>query len=81
MFNKFILKDTSGKKSGTFTAFVLGFLVVNAKLLVSGLTIGGYAMAPFTGSEYGIALAALGSIYVLRRNGADKAAPKEKDIE
>jgi hypothetical protein len=67
MFEKFLLKDTAGKKSVTVTAFVLGFLVVNAKLLVSGITVAGYTMAAFTGAEYGVALSALGGIYVLRR--------------
>jgi hypothetical protein len=56
VFEKLLLKDTSGNKSVTVTAFVLGFLVVNAKLLISGLTIGGYTMAAFTGSEYGVTL-------------------------
>ena len=68
MFEKFLLKDTSGKKSTTLTAFVIGFVTVNLKLLVSGVTLIGYQMSPFTGSDYGIALGALGAIYVLRRS-------------
>ena len=68
--SKFLLKDSSGKKSVTMTAFVLGFLVVNAKLLLSGVTIMDYQMTAFTGSEYGIALSALGAIYVLRRSAS-----------
>jgi hypothetical protein len=77
MFDKLLLKDTSGKKSVTVTAFVLGFLVVNAKLLMSGITVAGYTMAAFTGSEYGIALGALGAIYVTRR--ATSTEGDEKD--
>jgi len=65
--NKILINNSDGKPSTTMTAFVLGFVVVNLKLLASGLTIGGYAMAPFTGGEYGMALGALGAIYVLRR--------------
>jgi len=67
MFEKLLLKDTSGQKSVTVTAFVLGFIVVNFKLLISGLTIGGYTMANFSGSDYGVALGALGAIYIMRR--------------
>lgn len=66
--NKFLLKDSSGKKSATMTAFVVGFVVINVKLILSGMTVGGLELAPFTGTEYAAALAALGSIYVLRRN-------------
>lgn len=67
-FQSFLLKDTKGNKSSTLTVFILGALVVNFKLLFSGMTFGGLTLAPFTGAEYGIAMAALGSIYVLRRN-------------
>ncbi len=76
MMEKFLLKDSSGKKSVTMTAFCLGFLVVNGKLLLAGMTIGSYQMAPFTGVEYGAALAALGAIYVLRRNVSDSEGSK-----
>jgi hypothetical protein len=64
----FLLKDTSGKKSTTLTAFIIGFITVNIKLLISGLTIGGYTMSNFSGIDYSAALAALGAIYVLRRS-------------
>lgn len=65
--NKFFMTDSSGKKSATLTAFAIGFLVVNVKLLLGGLSIAGFTMSAFSGSEYGIAVGALGSIYVLRR--------------
>lgn len=67
MLRNLSLTDTSGKKSVTVTAFVLGFLLINLKLLVSGMTLFGYQMTAFTGSEYSMALTALGGIYVLRR--------------
>lgn len=69
-FNKILLTDTSGKKSATLTAFVSGFLVVNAKLLLSGVTVGSVTLSPFTGTEYATAVAALGGIYILRRSTA-----------
>lgn len=67
-FNSFLLTDTSGKKSATLTAFVLGFIVVNLKLLFSGMTVKGIELAAFTGGEYAASLGALGAIYVLRRS-------------
>lgn len=80
--NKFLLKDSSGEPSVTMTAFVTGFIVVNLKLLISGLTIGGYKMAAFTGGEYAAALSALGAVYVMRRNfgnpSGDGSKKKEK---
>jgi len=66
--NKLLINDSSGKPSVTMTAFVTGFMVVNLKLLISGLTIAGYTMAAFTGGEYAAALSALGGVYVMRRN-------------
>ena len=76
MFSKLLLTDTSGKKSTTLTAFVLGFVIVNIKLLASGLTLGGYSMSEFTGGDYSAAMAALGAIYVLRRS-TDPSLKKE----
>lgn len=66
--NKLLIKDSAGKPSVTMTAFVTGFVVVNAKLLLSGVTLAGYTMAAFTGGEYAAAVGALGAVYVLRRN-------------
>lgn len=67
-FENFLLKDTSGKKSLTATAFAVGFLVVNFKLLTSGLTCGSITFGQFDGTQYGLALSSLGAIYLLRRN-------------
>ena len=64
----YLLKDSSGKRSVTHTAFVLGFIIVNLKLLTSGLALGTVKVESFDGTQYGIALAALGAIYILRRN-------------
>lgn len=67
MLEKCLLKDSNGHKSTTVTAFVLGFIVVNLKLLVSGLTLAGYEMSAFSGGDYAAAVGALGAIYVMRR--------------
>lgn len=75
--NKLLIKDSSGKPSVTMTAFVTGFMVVNVKLLISGLTIAGYTMAAFGGGDYAAAVAALGGTYVLRRSTEKNDGKKE----
>jgi len=76
--SKLLLKDSSGKKSATMTAFVLGFIVVNLKFLFSGMTIHGFVIAPLSGVEYAAAVGALGSIYILRRSTSPKSPDQKK---
>jgi len=76
--NNFLIKDSDGKPSVTMTAFVTGFIVVNAKLLLSGVTIAGYTMTAFTGGEYAAAIGALGAVYVMRRSTQKKNEVSEK---
>lgn len=75
---RFLLKNSDGKKSVTMTSFVIGFVVVNAKLIFSGMSFGGFTVSQFTGSEYGVAVAALGSVYTLRRNFGDTSGTKSE---
>lgn len=79
MFEKFLLKDTSGNKSTTLTVFVIGFITVNIKLLISGLTIGDYTMSTFTGVDYAAALSALGGIYVMRRSASNNKVSESQE--
>lgn len=74
---KFLIKDSKGEPSVTMTAFVTGFLVVNAKLLLSGVTVAGITVTAFTGTEYAAALSALGAIYVMRRNFGNTSTKKD----
>lgn len=69
---KFLLYDSKGNRSITRTIFVLGSLLVNLKLLLSGIAIGELTFEKFSGSDYGMAMAALGAIYVLRKNPQNK---------
>ena len=72
---KWFIKDSEGNPSITTTAFFLGFLVVNLKLLAAGLEITDkFKFSQFSGVEYGAALAALGGVYILRKN-----KPVDKD--
>ena len=72
---KFLLSDSSGKKSTTVTIFIIGSIVCIAKLAVSGLTIGSITLPEFSGAEFGMALAALGGVYVLRRSTSKEEYP------
>lgn len=65
---KYFIKDSNGRASITTTAFFLGFIIVNAKLLLSNSFIFGLQFSEFTGSEYAMAIGALGGVYLLRKN-------------
>jgi hypothetical protein len=61
------LKDpNSGQKSVTLTAFVTGFLVCLFKLVFSGVAIGNFKLAIFTGIDFASAITALGGVYSLK---------------
>lgn len=64
------LPDSDGKPSITATAFIVGFLVCTTKLLISGITVLGFSMSAFSGSDYATAVGALGAVYVLRRHSS-----------
>lgn len=77
--NSFLLTDTNGRKSSTVTVFIIGAIVVNLKLILSGMTVMGVTLAPFTGGEYSAAMGALGAIYVLRRSTDPEKKSQPKD--
>jgi len=68
------LTDNNGKPSVTTTAFLLGFIVICIKLLLSGVEYKGIKMSDFTGTDFGIAMAALGGVYVMRNNNKEAEA-------
>ena len=75
IYNRLIMWITDPKskeKSVTLTAFVVGFAAASGKLLISGITIGGLVMSPFTGVDFAAAVGALGAIYVMRRHNSQK---------
>lgn len=76
---KFLVKDSSGKPSVTTTAFIIGFFVVNFKLLMSGIKINDtIKFIEFGGGDYAAALAALGAIYVLRKHSEAKTSEQKE---
>lgn len=74
-----ILKDIkTGKPSYTVSAFVFGFFVINIKLLLAGINITDeIKMSDFSGVDYAASAAAIGSIYVLRKNKTIKSDDNE----
>jgi tetrahydromethanopterin S-methyltransferase subunit E len=54
--------------SVTLTAFVWGFAVCTVKLLIGDVAYGALNLGHFGGGEYSAAIAALGGVYVMRRN-------------
>lgn len=78
---KFILNDLkTGKPSYTVTAFVIGFWIINIKLLLAGMQFSDkIKMSEFSGMDYATAAAAIGSIYVLRKNKTIEKDKTEKD--
>jgi hypothetical protein len=83
LLSKLIIKDVkTGKPSYTVTAFVVGFFVVNLKLILSGVSISeDFKMSEFSGVDYAAAVAALGSIYVMRKNNSIKPDNKDEKDE
>jgi len=74
MFNKIhhILMITdvhTGKPSYTATMVVVGFLVINIKLLLSGMQFtDAIRMSDFSGIDYSACLGALGGIHIFNKS-------------
>jgi hypothetical protein len=74
IMSKLVIKNVkTGQPSYILTAFILGILIVNVKLLFSGIEVAGIKMSDFSGVDYSAAVAALGGIYTL-----NKQVTKEK---
>ena len=74
-----IIKNVkTGKPSYTLTMTIVGFLVINIKLLFSGIEImDKFKMSDFSGVDYAAALAAIGSIHIFNK----KVGTAKKDID
>jgi hypothetical protein len=76
----FIIKNKkTGKPSYTTTMVVVGFAIINLKLLLSGIEImDKVKMSEFSGVDYAAALSAIGAIHVGNKklNG-----PKEENTK
>lgn len=65
-FTSLLSKLPSGTPTGV--AFYVGFLVINFKLLVSGLTIHTYRMSDVSVSDWATGIAALAALYVSNKH-------------
>lgn len=64
--------------SVTLTVFITGFIICTGKLLLSGIKTDIITFEQFSGVDYAAALAALGGIYVMRKNRT--IHKKDKDV-
>lgn len=62
---KYLLPDSEGAPSTTRSVFFYGCMICLTKLAVSGVTIGPLALGSFGGSDFALAIGALGGIYSL----------------
>lgn len=78
--NKLVIKDLkTGKPSYTLTAFMVGFFVINIKLIFSGVQFTEtFRFSDFSGMDYGACMAALGGVYTLRKNNSIKQNKPEE---
>lgn len=72
-----ILKDNEGNPCPTTTVFIYGCVVCVIKLALSGSHIAGILIPSFGGSEFGIAIGALGGIYSLQNHVKNLGKEKE----
>lgn len=63
-----LIDPQTGEKSVTVTLFTWGFLVCTVKLLTSGITLGSLHLGTFSGSDFAIAVGAIGAIYAARKH-------------
>lgn len=63
------LTDPQSKEpSVTLTAFVIGFITCLFKLVFSGVAVGNFKLAIFTGVDFAAAITALGGVYSLKQH-------------
>lgn len=74
------LKDPETKKpSVQLTAFVIGFIICVLKLAFSKAKIGSVTMDDFSGSDFSMAIAALGAIYSLHTHVQNIASKPDQE--
>ena len=56
------------EKSVTVTLLTITFIIALAKIMVSGMTIGGFKMAAFSGVDFAAMIGAVGGVYGFRKH-------------
>lgn len=78
MLSKLVITNVkTGRPSYILTAFIVGVLIVNLKLLFSGIEYNGIKIPVFDGTDYGASMAALGGIYGLNKHINKKEENKD----
>jgi len=74
LINAFVIKNVkTGKPSYTTTMVIIGFGVINLKLLLAGMEITDkIKFSDFTGIDYAACLTAIGGIYLWNKKGEKK---------
>lgn len=83
MLDKLVIKDVkTGKPSYTLTVFLLGSLLINLKLLLSGMQFTEtFKFETFSGLDYAAAMGSIGMVYTLRKNSTIKQDSQNKDSQ
>jgi hypothetical protein len=69
----------TGRPSYTATMVVVGFLIINLKLLLSGIQITEkIKMSDFTGIDYSACLTALGGIHIFNKSKSNTDTSEEQ---
>lgn len=73
------IKDPNTKEeSVTVTLYVIGFFVCTLKLLTSGITFGNITLGTFSGSDFALAVGAVGAVYWGRKHTDSKLPGKDE---
>lgn len=73
---KYLISNPNGTPSVTKLAFITAFIIVNIKLMLSGISIGSFTIPTFTGTDYAMILGTLSATYIFRaKDGSNQ--PKE----
>ena len=80
--NFWITDPKTGQKSATLTLLVWVFGCAMVKLMMSGLAVGDFKFADFTGTDFATVVSSTGTLYAFRkftdRNvPADETGPQE----
>ncbi len=81
ILSKLIIKNVkTGQPSYTLTMTIVGFLVINVKLLFSGIEVmDKFKMSDFSGVDYAAALSAIGGIHVFNKKVTRETQKENKD--
>lgn len=79
--SKILLKKIEGGGSYSLTFSTIAFIVINLKLIFSGMDIGHYLhLSDFSGVDYGAALAAISALHIGNKVANNSSSKDNKDV-